>query len=84
MDLVSTQDSGGDVTGSSQLEVQSVYSFNGIPSFLQETKGMRQVKAPYTQKGCFFLDILNTVVNNCSGKGYLFLGGDLTVLQTQL
>ena len=24
----------------------------------------------------FFLDILKTVVNNCSGEGYLFLGGD--------
>ena len=41
---VSTQDSGGDVTGSSQLEVQSVYSFSRVRSFLQETKGMRLVK----------------------------------------
>ena len=43
--LVSTQDSGGDVTAhSSQLEVQSIYSFSRIRSFLQETKGMRLLK----------------------------------------
>ena len=40
----SPQDSGGDLTGNSQLEVQSVYFFTRICSFLQETKGMRLVK----------------------------------------
>lgn len=67
---MSTQDSGGDVTGSSQLEVQSVYSFSRIRSFLQETKGMRLVKVEeYFPDLQLFLDSVKFFSKNAGCPG---------------
>lgn len=42
--LMNTQESESDACGETQMDVESVYSFTRIQSFLQRTKGMRSMK----------------------------------------
>lgn len=69
--LSNTQDSDSPLSGHTQVDVESVYSFTRIRSFLQDTKGMRSVKVEnFFPDLKLFIDSVRLFMRNtgCTGQ----------------
>lgn len=70
--LMNTQESECDVSGDTQIDVESAYSFTKIQSFLQRTKGLRSVKVDeFFPDLKLFIDSVKFFMKNKENSGQL-------------
>lgn len=70
--LMSTQESESDVSGDTQMNVESAYPFTKIQSFLQRTKGLRSVKIDeFFPDLKLFIDSVKFFMKNKENSGQL-------------